>query len=512
MTVARHARRARGDRLFAALPRRPRGRSLVQRLHGSAAMRPPRTSRFLPTLVLLTFSLATAAGCDDGGPDDAARQSGDPLDPSYDECAERRWYSDGVCDQSCAEPDPDCGDDACMDACADVCDATWSGAPTPDLPAGCSEASCDCGDPPLECPDVCEAECTGAALPEVPEGCPVYTCDCDEVLPDPAEDEASLTLLRADVERCAARPPTAAARVAIEAADRREAARALASATSRRRTIDIVFHVIRSGSTGDVPRRRLIRQISVMNSSYKRTPFQFRMTAITRHNNRRWFAMKIDSADETRAKNSLHSGRLSTLNVYTTGTSSALGWAVFPWEASRMGKQDGIVLNHTTLPGGKKPYDLGDTLVHEAGHWLGLYHTFEGGCADKDGLADTPAEKSQAFGCPVGRDTCKSDRGHDPIRNFMDYTDDSCMNQFTGGQRGRMGRLTGRYRPVGVTREGNDGCGDGLCSGDENDSTCPDDCGCAATPDCGGVAPFGCYCDPDCAANGDCCSDAATCT
>ncbi len=213
--------------------------------------------------------------------------------------------------------------------------------------------------------------------------------------------------------------------------------------------IPIAFHVIHSGTTGKLTASDIVGQISVLNSAYAGTGFSFVLDRTDYTDDATWFAMTPDTNAETQAKNALHYSTSTHLNVYTANPGQGLlGWATFPWSLTQEPNQDGVVLLYSSLPGGTAtPYNLGDTATHEIGHWLGLYHTFQGGCKSPgDSVSDTPPEKSAAYGCPTGRDTCRNG-GADPILNFMDYTDDACMNQFTAGQTTRAQSMVGTYRP-----------------------------------------------------------------
>lgn len=231
-------------------------------------------------------------------------------------------------------------------------------------------------------------------------------------------------------------------------------------------TIGVFFHVINTGKgieNGDVPTKWLRDQIDVLNAAFAggdpganptsaNTPFRFAMIGVDRTTNAAWFNSGIDSAAEREMKAALHVGGANTLNFYVNNAGGVyLGWATFPFWYAADPLQDGVVVLYSSLPGGDccgdRAYNLGDTGTHEVGHWLGLFHTFQGGCAAiyNDFVADTPAERSPAFGCPAGRDTCPKP-GVDPIENFMDYTEDSCMFQFTNGQSARMEALSAQYR------------------------------------------------------------------
>ena len=261
----------------------------------------------------------------------------------------------------------------------------------------------------------------------------------DSATPAAATDEAPLR------RGCGTVEPSAAEKTAIEQYVQSNVKPGYAVTGG---VINVYWHVINKGTgiaNGDIPASQITSSINVLNAAYASTGWSFNLVSTDRTTNATWFTLGQGSSAESQAKNALRKGGARDLNVYTGNLGGGLlGWATFPSSYASQPKMDGVVILYTSVPGGTAaPYNQGDTLTHEAGHWVGLYHTFQGGCSTNstgggDLVADTPAESSPAFGCPVGRDSCTSIAGQDPITNFMDYTDDSCMNQFTAGQDVRL--------------------------------------------------------------------------
>ena len=217
-------------------------------------------------------------------------------------------------------------------------------------------------------------------------------------------------------------------------------------------TIPTIFHVVSKETLSPAAKTRMETmidaQMTVLNDSFSGataekaadTPFRFDLTDTTWTVNSVWNTVTPGKVERD-MKKALYRGDSRTLNVYVADIGDGLlGWAYFP-KGYNNGRDfiDGVVMLDESMPGGTAgKYSLGDTLTHEVGHWLMLEHTFAHGCsASGDFVADTPREAVPQFNCPTGADTCTAP-GLDPIHNFMDYTQDSCMNMFTPGQAERM--------------------------------------------------------------------------
>lgn len=141
-----------------------------------------------------------------------------------------------------------------------------------------------------------------------------------------------------------------------------------------------------------------------------------------------------------------------TYIIATDDQSGILGMAEFPTTVPESSDSLSVLINMNALRGisRKVPqvdlsYDEGDTCIHEGGHSLGLYHTFEGGCSDDDKVGDTNPEQFPSFAC---KDARSCDGSSDPVHNFMDYAPDSCMSGFTEQQKRRFWCAIEHHRPA----------------------------------------------------------------
>lgn len=216
-------------------------------------------------------------------------------------------------------------------------------------------------------------------------------------------------------------------------------------------TIPVYVHVMAAeDGTGDVTDAAIAEQIAVLNTTFAgqessdaaQTGFTFVLADVDRYFNNTWHK---DGASSKYRKETRRGGA-NALNMWLVEF-NYLGIATFPWDYAKNPGVDGVRVHYASLPGGSiANYDLGETATHEVGHWLGLYHTFQGGCTElNDEVADTPAQSSPTSGCPTGRDSCELP-GLDPINNYMDYSYDSCYTEFSPGQAERMTQMFSAYR------------------------------------------------------------------
>lgn len=257
-------------------------------------------------------------------------------------------------------------------------------------------------------------------------------------------------------------------------------------------TIPVVVHVVWNVAAENISDARIYEQIDVLTKDFRRlnadageTPgyfvgvaadaeIEFCLATVDPSGNpttgiTRTYTTKTSFSTTDQMKSAAFGhdpwDRNKYLNLWVCDLSSGLlGYAQFPGGAAAT---DGVVIDYAYfgVTGAAAPYNEGRTATHEVGHWMNLYHIWgdDGtGCAGSDLVADTPNQADETYGCPAGtiRISCSNGPNGDMYQNYMDYTDDGCMNVFTAGQKTRMQAL---FSPGGsrASLTTSNGCGGG---------------------------------------------------
>ncbi|MFT2009747.1 M43 family zinc metalloprotease [Pontibacter sp. 13R65] len=232
-------------------------------------------------------------------------------------------------------------------------------------------------------------------------------------------------------------------------------------------TIPVVFHVVYNTEAENIPDEQILSQLAILNADFRRqnpdtvdTPSYFKpfaadtdiefclasidpngdlTTGITRtRTDKKSFDTYRDDVKFTSRGGTDIWDSSQYLNIWICNiTGNTLGYSSFPGFSPAI---DGVVLLYSSIgapPYNRSagPYNQGRTATHEVGHWLGLRHIWGGNCNNADGIADTPNQQRDTGGCPNEIIvSCDNGPYGNMWQNYMDYTDDGCMNLFTKGQ------------------------------------------------------------------------------
>jgi len=257
-------------------------------------------------------------------------------------------------------------------------------------------------------------------------------------------------------------------------------------------TIPVVFHVIqKTDGTGNLANSLLTSQIDILNEDFRAlsgtpgaggtdTKVQFVLattnpsggaTSGINHVTSNAYFTDPGPGAYNDMKDALNWDTSRYLNIYTNDAQGNLGYATFPQQDAEA-YNDGVVLLYSSVgrnsPGGGI-YNQGRTATHEVGHYLGLFHTFQGGCGSAgapytsgDLISDTNRQSAPNYNCPSGASSCSSS---DPIDNYMNYTQDTCMDTFTVEQANRLRCSIISYRATLVGAGGGGGGPTALTNG-----------------------------------------------
>ena len=246
-------------------------------------------------------------------------------------------------------------------------------------------------------------------------------------------------------------------------------------------TIPVVVHVVWETNTHNISDAQIQSQIDVLNEDYRRTnidkintpnvwqtiaadsEIEFCLATIDPNGNPSSGIERIQTTHGQFGMNSdIHTSSAGGaddwpnddyLNIWVCNIQSGLlGYASQP--SNFIGDGDGLVIGHQYFGRTgtvQAPYHKGRTATHEIGHWLNLSHVWgvSGACGN-DQVSDTPKQETENYSCPafpLNPNSCNTTNlNGDMFMNYMDYTNDACMNLFTNGQKNRMRAAINLYR------------------------------------------------------------------